>query len=201
LPHFESVFFEANYDEVILPALWETQTWIDKSGSEIQSQLWNFQDKGGREVTLIPEATAIIKSMYESNWKNSLSKPIKLFYVTKCYRYERPQEGRYREFTQFGLEILGLKPESHAEEAQMLLRRCLDTVGVTYEYDDDAVRGLSYYTRTGFEAMCTVLGAQEQIAGVGMYAQGCGWAIGVDRLILAKTKQLLQYIVDTENKT
>lgn len=187
--HSEIVFIEANFDEVILPSIWETQTWIDRSGSEIQSQLWNFKDKGNREVTLIPEATAIIQSMYDSNWKKSLPKPIRLFYVARCYRYERPQEGRYREFTQFGVEILGPNPENYDDEAQSMLQKCLDRVGVEYEFDNDVVRGLSYYTRTGFEARCEILGAQKQIAGGGTYPQGCGWAIGVDRLILAKNKQ------------
>lgn len=138
---------------------------------------------------MIPEATAIIQSMYESNWKKSLPKPIRLFYVARCYRYERPQEGRYREFTQFGVEILGPNPDSYDEEAQRMLQKCLDIVGVNYEFDNDVTRGLSYYTRTGFEARCEILGAQKQIAGGGTYPQGCGWAIGVDRLILAKNKQ------------
>ena len=127
--------------------------------------------------------------MYDSNWKKSLPKPIRLFYVARCYRYERPQEGRYREFTQFGVEILGPNPENYDNEAQSMLQQCLDRVGVEYEFDNDVVRGLSYYTRTGFEARCEILGAQKQIAGGGTYPQGCGWAIGVDRLILAKNKQ------------
>lgn len=127
--------------------------------------------------------------MYEQNWKKSLPKPIKLFYVARCYRYERPQEGRYREFTQFGVEILGPNPESYEDTAKDLLNKCLTTVGVEYEFDDEVKRGLSYYTRSGFEARCDILGAQKQIAGGGTYPQGCGWAIGIDRLILAINKQ------------
>ena len=181
---------------MILPVLWETDTWIQRSGSEIQNQLWNFTDKGDREVTLIPEATAIIQQMYESNWKKSLPKPIRLFYVTRCYRYERPQEGRYREFTQFGMEILGPNPEAYEEEATRMLKRSLDATGVAYEFDAEVTRGLSYYTRTGFEARCDILGAQKQVAGGGTYPQGCGWAIGVDRLILAKNKQAANLAAD-----
>lgn len=171
----------------MLPLLWETQTWIDRSGSEIQRQLWNFQDKGKREVTLIPEATAIIQEQYRQSWSKSLPKPIKLFYITRCYRYEQPQEGRYREFTQFGIEILG--PGDYEEEAKTLLTACLDSVKVLYEFDDNVKRGLSYYTRDGFEALCPELGAQKQIAGGGTYPEGCGWAIGVDRLLLALERQ------------
>lgn len=185
---FEGVFIDAGFQEVILPLLWETETWIERSGSEIQEQLWNFQDKGGREVTLIPEATAIIQKMYDESWSKSLPKPIKLFYITRCYRYERPQEGRYREFTQVGVEILG--PGDYEQEAKTLLRKCLDTLEVAYEFDEEIKRGLTYYTRDGFEARCDILGAQKQVAGGGTYKQGCGWAIGLDRILLAKQKQI-----------
>lgn len=184
---FGGRFIQAGFDEIVLPLLWETETWIERSGSEIQNQLWNFQDKGGREVTLIPEATAMIQKQYRESWSKSLPKPIRLFYVTRCYRYERPQEGRYREFTQFGVEILG--PGDYEAEAKQLLIECLDSVNVNYEFDDAVKRGLSYYSRDGFEARCDVLGAQKQVAGGGTYAEGCGWAIGVDRLLLAREKQ------------
>lgn len=151
--------------------------------------MWSFRDKADRPVTLIPEATAIVQKLYESGWRQSKPKPVRVFYTARCYRYERPQEGRYREFTQFGVEILGPAPEAYEEEAKRLLRECLDATGVDYEYDDGATRGLSYYTRQGFEAACPVLGAQKQVSGGGTYAQGCGWAIGVDRLVLALGKQ------------
>lgn len=183
----EIVFIESEFQEVILPNIWETKTWIDRSSSEIQNQLWCFKDKGNRDVTLIPEATAIIQKMYDEKWSKQLPKPIKLFYVSRCYRYEQPQEGRYREFTQFGVEILG--PGNYEDEAKNLLTKCLDLTDVGYEFDSEVKRGLSYYTRDGFEARCDVLGAQKQIAGGGSYPQGCGWAIGVDRLLLALEKQ------------
>lgn len=183
----EAVFIDSNFQEVVIPSLWETQTWIDRSGSEIQDQLWCFKDKANRDVTLIPEVTAVIQSLYNEQWSKSLPKPVKVFYVSRCYRYERPQEGRYREFTQFGCEILG--PGNYEEEAKSLLNDCLANTGVKFDFDVDVKRGLSYYTRSGFEARCDILGAQKQVAGGGTYPQGCGWAIGVDRLLLALNKQ------------
>lgn len=66
-----------------------------------------------------------------------------------------------------------------------LLRRLLDDSGVEYALDDNVRRGLGYYTEAGFEARCERLGAQKQIAGGGRYAEGIGWAIGLDRLLLA----------------
>lgn len=165
--------------------MYEPEPWIQRSGPKIREQLWTLRDKSEREGVLIPEATAIIQDLYDRSWSKSRPKPIRIFYVTRCFRYERPQRGRYREFTQFGVEILGPDPASYEDEAKDTLRACLDDTRIPYEWTNDAVRGLSYYTRGGFEAACPSLGAQKQIAGGGVYRQGCGWAIGMDRLTLA----------------
>jgi histidyl-tRNA synthetase len=147
--------------------------------------MWAFQDKGGRDVCLIPEATGLIQELWRDKWQYE-GKPKKLFYVSRCYRYERPQAGRYREFTQFGVEYLGGEAPQDASECKELLRACLDATGVEYVLNDAVKRGLTYYVEEGFEAECSKLGAQKQIAGGGRYAEGIGWAIGIDRLLLAK---------------
>lgn len=144
--------------------------------------MWTFKDKGERDVCLIPEVTGIIQELYHSGWGKTLPKPIKLFYVSRCYRYDRPQKGRYREFTQFGIEILGKYDQ---EECINLLIKCLDSFGLRYKFVPSVKRGLTYYTEDGFEVECETLGAQKQIAGGGKYSEGIGWAIGVDRLVLA----------------
>lgn len=162
----------------------EPEIWTKRSGTEIENQMWTFKDKGNRPVTLIPEATALVRSLYMDSWSKCKPKPVKVFYATRCYRVERPQLGRYREFTQFGVEILG--PGDYEEEAKQLLRKCLDSINLQYDFDEDVIRGLSYYTRQGFEASCSNLGAQKQVAGGGSYDQGCGWAIGVDRVVISK---------------
>lgn len=168
---------------MILPALWGQQTFIDKAGPEIVNQMWSFEDKGGRPVCLIPEVTGLVQELWRETWsKQSASK--RIFYVSRCYRYERPQAGRYREFTQFGVELLG-NIENGAEEASSLLRSCLDTLSLDYAFNASVKRGLTYYVEDGFEVECSKLGAQKQIAGGGRYAEGIGWAIGVDRLLLA----------------
>lgn len=147
--------------------------------------MWAFRDKGGRDVCLIPEATGLIQELWRDKWRNT-EKTKRIFYVSRCYRYERPQAGRYREFTQFGVEYLGSQgPEDRAEVVE-LLRRCMSAVGVSWTFSDAVKRGLTYYVEDGFEAVCEQLGAQKQVAGGGRYAEGIGWAIGLDRLILAK---------------
>ena len=174
-------FINKGYQEVIIPSIWEQKTFSDKAGPEILNQMWNFKDKGDREVCLIPEVTGVIQELYREQW-NSLPKPIKLFYVSRCYRYDRPQAGRYREFTQIGVEVLGKFPK---EEVIDLLCDCLKLFNLEYKLVPAVKRGLAYYLEDGFEIECEKLGAQKQVAGGGKYQEGIGWAIGLDQLLLA----------------
>jgi histidyl-tRNA synthetase len=186
--NFRCTMNSAKYQEVILPNIWEQQTFIDKGGMEIIGQMYSFQDKGDRDICLIPEATAIIQQLYNENWKMEKPKPVKVFYVQRCYRYDRPQAGRYREFTQAGIEILGGKSPEDKNEATHLLHEFLQSheSAFNYSFKESVKRGLSYYIEDGFEVEVEKLGAQKQIAGGGRYAEGIGWAIGIDRLMLCK---------------
>jgi histidyl-tRNA synthetase len=189
LTRFEVVFIDCDFEEVILPSLWEQQTFIDKAGPEIVNQMWAFQDKGGRDVCLIPEVTGLVQELWRDEWSKT-NKTRRIFYVNRCYRYERPQSGRYREFTQFGVELLGGDKQSDRREVIDALVSCLSKFPqLQYQLNETVKRGLSYYVEDGFEVECECLGAQKQIAGGGRYAEGIGWAIGVDRLILANTKR------------
>lgn len=175
----------AGFEEIILPSIYNPSIWTDRTGQEIEQQMWLFPDKSDRPTCLIPEATAIIQELYDNSWSKNRPKPICLFYETRCYRYERPQAGRYREFTQFGVEMLGPNPDQYEGLVKELLFKCLGDRMLPVEFDWEIKRGLSYYTRNGFEARVPSLGAQQQIAGGGVYEQGCGFAIGIDRLVLA----------------
>jgi histidyl-tRNA synthetase len=184
-----SIMFDHQFTEIVVPSIWEQQTFIDKAGPAIVSQMWAFTDKADRPVCLIPEVTGLIQEMWRDDWSKNQPKPYRVFYVNRCYRYERPQAGRYREFTQFGVEILGGSAPEDREQATAILLDCLDHFvdwfGLEYTFHDAVQRGLSYYVDDGFEVECAKLGAQKQIAGGGRYAEGIGWAIGVDRLLLA----------------
>lgn len=150
--------------------------------------MYAFGDKRGRAICLVPEATAIVRQLYLAGWDKSRPKPMRLFYVSRCYRYERPQSGRYREFTQFGVELLGGSAPSDRDEILRVLRVVLDGSGVRYALVPSVKRGLDYYTEDGFEVECGCLDAQRQVAGGGRYDCGIGFAIGVDRLMLAKSR-------------
>jgi histidyl-tRNA synthetase len=168
-----------------VPALWEQQTFVAKAGPDIVEQMYAFADKKGRPICLVPEITGLIQDTWNATWSKATRGALRVFYIARCYRYERPQRGRFREFTQVGVELLGGKAPADRREVEALLVHLLDELGVDYELDRQVKRGLSYYTEDGFEARCAKLGAQKQIAGGGRYAQGIGWAIGLDRLLLA----------------
>jgi histidyl-tRNA synthetase len=185
ITQFRNVCLNEGYSEVIIPSLWEQETFVKKAGPEIMGQMYSFKDKGDRDICLIPEVTAIIEEMWTTSWSKSMPRPLRLFYVNRCYRYDRPQAGRYREFTQFGVELLGNK-EGDREEVTQVLRSCLATAGIDWNFVESVKRGLNYYVEDGFEAECEKLGAQKQIAGGGRYKSGIGFAIGVDRVILGK---------------
>lgn len=152
--------------------------------------MWIFKNKDNKECCLIPEVTGVLQKKFKENWffeyKN---KPLKLFYVNRCYRYETPQKGRYREFTQMGIEILGGKDrELYEAESKEILLGILKDFDLNFEFNNSVSRGIGYYIKNGFEVECKDLGSQKQIAGGGMYDEGVGWAIGVDRLLIALNK-------------
>ncbi|WNY23789.1 Histidine--tRNA ligase [Methanimicrococcus hongohii] len=117
------------YGEVVTPTFEELELFTLKSGQGIIGELYNFTDKGDREMTLRPELTAPVMRAYV-NEMQSFSRPIKLFYFENCFRYERPQKGRYREFWQFGAELIGSsKPEADAEVIALAMTM-IESVGI-----------------------------------------------------------------------
>ena len=111
-------------------------------------------------------------------------KDIKLWYFERCYRYERPQAGRYREFFQFGLEVINPRSETINSELIEIAKKLVEVKTNEYTVNEAVKRGLAYYVEDGFEISVDKLGAQKQICGGGRYKQGIGFAIGFDRLML-----------------
>lgn len=180
--------WEAGYREFIPSALAEQEVFSARMGEQVLGQMYTFKDKGDRDLCLIPEVTALVRDEYWWKWERIMKKPVRVFYLTRCYRYERPQAGRYREFWQFGVEHLGGKKPEDEIEVLSLLQDCLTHWGLKLVDNEKVKRGLGYYVEDGFEVECPNLGAQKQIAGGGRYDCGIGWAIGVDRLLLAMEK-------------
>jgi histidyl-tRNA synthetase len=170
------------FDEIILPSVEPAKTYIDKAGAEILSQMYNFKDKGDRDICLRPEATATVQLLAQKYYRTQ--KDVKLWYFERCWRYEKMQYLRYREFFQFGVEWLNpSNPEKAREELIQLAQELVRLKTDIGELTDNIKRGLSYYVGGGFEISVPTLGAQKQVVGGGTYKEGIGFAVGFDRLM------------------
>jgi histidyl-tRNA synthetase len=106
------------------PLLEDTALYLKKAGGELNSQLFRFEDQGGRDVTLRPEVTASLARLVAQHQRD-FPKPLKWFEIGQCFRYEKPQKGRGREFFQFNVDILGeAGPQADAE----LIALAIDTM-------------------------------------------------------------------------
>lgn len=288
------LFKNYGYEPVVTPIFEHTDVFTRSIGTStdiVQKEMYTFEDKGGRSLTLRPEGTApVIRAFVEHNM-NQLLQPVKLYYTGPMFRYERPQAGRYRQFWQIGVEAIGsddpaidaetillminyfksvglreltllinsmgcendrpqyirvLKEFADAnreklcrdcqkridlnplrlfdckdESCQIVMKdapkitdyldedcrnhfdtvkRYLDMQGISYIIKPELVRGLDYYTKTTFEVVSPLLGAQNAIGGGGRYNKlveefggpptpGIGFAIGTERLSIAAEKE------------
>lgn len=99
-----------NYREIRTPVFEHTPLFLRSIGADtdvVGKEMYTFLDKGGRSVTLKPEGTAPVARSFVENNLESESLPLKLYYFTPVFRYERPQAGRLREHHQFGVEVYG----------------------------------------------------------------------------------------------
>lgn len=169
------------YTEVMIPIIQKQETFQTKVGDENRNLMFNFNDRGGRDLTLTPEYTAVIQQLANETFK--LDKDVKMFYIGECFRGEKPQAGRWRQFTQFGVEVLN-PTKDYTEEMSEIAVKLTELVTKNYEISFDVSRGLDYYKDgKGFEISCPELGSSKQICGGGSYDGGIGFAIGVDRLL------------------
>lgn len=119
------------------PLLEDTGLYLKKSGGELSTQLFRFEDQGGRDITLRPEVTASLARLAADHQRN-FSKPLKWFEIGQCFRYEKPQKGRGREFFQFNVDLLG---ESSAVADAELLSVAIDAMrAFGFEKEDYQVR-------------------------------------------------------------
>jgi histidyl-tRNA synthetase len=263
---------------------------IGDTSDVVGKQMYTFEDLGGRSVTLRPEGTAGVARAFIENKLYAGAQPTKLWYGISCFRYEKPQAGRLREFHQFGVEIfgssdmtadaeviglaysflgslglpgLGLRVNSigcpecrpayrealkdflaprydelcdtcksrydrnplrildckspvcgeivkgapvmmdylcdECSDAFAALGSDLSARGIAYEVDTGIVRGLDYYTKTAFEFVTDMIGAQGTVCGGGRYDRliaelggpdvpGVGFGLGIERLLLLLEK-------------
>ena len=121
------------FREIRVPVFEHTEVFQRSVGDTtdvVQKEMYTFEDKGGRSITLRPELTAgVVRSSIEKGLVNG-ALPVKVCYIGGCYRYEKPQAGRLREFHQFGVECFGAATPAADAEVIALARQVLSEVGI-----------------------------------------------------------------------
>ena len=122
-----------NVKEIRTPTFEHTEVFLRGIGETtdiVNKEMYTFNDKGDRSITLKPEGTAGVARAFVENGLFNASLPQKLYYITQCFRYERPQAGRLREFHQFGVEFLGANGPDTDAEVILLAKTLLDKLGI-----------------------------------------------------------------------
>jgi len=109
------------YREINTPTFEHLNLFTIKSGEEIVQEIYAFKDKGGRDLALRPELTAPVMRMFV-NECSVMPRPLRFYYFSNCFRYENPQKGRYREFWQFGVELIG--SDSYLADLEVIVLAC-----------------------------------------------------------------------------
>ena len=121
------VFEAYGFKEILTPTFEYTKLFELRSGEEVVEQLYAFEDKGGRNLSLRPDLTSSVARLFVNAFQTA-PKPIKWYYITNMFRYEEPQSGRLREFWQAGVELIGSSNiEADAEVIALLIESYLST--------------------------------------------------------------------------
>lgn len=121
------------FKEIRTPVFEDTnlfQRGVGDTTDVVQKEMYTFEDKGGRSITLRPEGTASVARSFIENSLYANPQPTKLYYIISCYRYEKPQSGRLREFHQFGTECLGSPSPSADSEIIALALTFFNRLGI-----------------------------------------------------------------------
>ncbi|MEE0409211.1 MAG: histidine--tRNA ligase, partial [Clostridia bacterium] len=122
------------YKEIRVPTFEHTELFergVGDTTDVVEKQMYTFNDKGGRSITLRPEGTASVVRSFLQNSLYALPMPMKAFYNIACFRYENKQKGRLREFHQFGVEAFGAQNATMDAEIVSLAINFLTSVGLT----------------------------------------------------------------------
>ncbi|MCD6301678.1 MAG: ATP phosphoribosyltransferase regulatory subunit, partial [Staphylothermus sp.] len=130
---FQEVALLHGFKPIITPTVEFFKLFEEKSGEEIKKSMYVFKDKANRTLALRPEVTASVVRAYLRHLQSS-PKPLYLYYVAQCFRYEEPQRGRYREFWQGGLEIFGDKSINADIATATTASRYLEELGINHYY-------------------------------------------------------------------
>ena len=133
---FVDICKSAGAERISTPTLESTDLFTRAvgEGTEVVSkEMYTFEDRSGKSLTLKPESTAGVVRAYIENGMSSLPKPVTLYYIESHFRYERPQLGRYRQHSQLGFEIFGDSTVTSDVHTIALASRLLDKLGLKHK--------------------------------------------------------------------
>ena len=136
-----------SYDQISTPTFESSELFSRSVGQFtdiVKKETYSFDDRGGHSLTLRPEGTASVCRSYLQHGMHNQPQPVRLFYIMPMYRYERPQLGRYRQFHQFGIELLGD-----------------DTPAVDFEVIEFATKIIAFFGLKQFKLNINSLGDKE----------------------------------------
>lgn len=163
------ITYEYHMGEIRTPVFEATELFARGVGDGtdiVNKEMYTFEDKGGRSITLRPELTACVVRAYIENGLHSVTSPLKFWYIANMYRYEKMQKGRYREFAQFGVEIFGTKSYLADIEAMMVSYELFRRLGIAEKLElsinsigcascrGKYIEKLKDYVRPHLEHMC-----------------------------------------------
>lgn len=123
-----------NYKEIRTPVFEHTdvfQRGVGDTTDIVQKEMYTFEDRGGRSITLRPEGTAgVVRAFNQNKLYGEATQPVKLFYFAQMFRYERPQQGRMRQLNQFGVEVLGSADPAVDAEVISLAMHAYQAIGL-----------------------------------------------------------------------
>lgn len=179
------VLLEQGFEEIQIPIIQHAEIFKDKVGEENNNMMYTLTDRGNRDLCLTPEITAVVQQLSDTTFKHQ--KDVKLFYVSECFRGEKPQRGRFRQFTQLGVEILNPSNDCSFYCLDLAMKLTHKT-SIIYTPKTNLKRGLDYYDGYTFELMEKE--TELSVCGGGAYEGGIGFAIGIDRIMeLNKSQQ------------
>ena len=156
-----------NLSEIRTPTFEYTELFqrgVGETTDVVNKEMYTFEDKGGRSITLKPEGTAGAARMFIENGLASSPMPVKTFYITPAFRYERPQAGRLREFHQFGIEVFGSASYTTDAEVIFAASTFLNKLGVKTKLEINSIgcpicraeynKALKEYFRPHLSDMC-----------------------------------------------
>jgi len=129
----KTIFRSYGYQEIRLPIMESTDIFVRSIGESsdiVEKEMYTFEDRGGRSVTLRPEGTASFVRAYVEHHLHNNPAPQKYYYMGPMFRYERPQAFRYRQFYQIGVEAMGVDDPKLDAEIISMLSRILSGIGL-----------------------------------------------------------------------